>query len=72
MRFKILESSEDQLDGIVEGSNLEDIVALIGGKYGIRSTKLKATYELQDDQAMICVVRAGQKKMVLMKPLKDE
>jgi len=47
-------------------------VALIGGKYGMRSTKLKATYELQDDQAMICVARAGHKKIVLMRPVKDE
>ena len=72
MKFKILESDGDQLDGVVEGSNLEDIVALIGGKYGIRSTKLKATYELQNDRTLICVVRIGSKKMVLMKPLAAE
>ena len=72
MKFKIEESSHSEIEGIIEGSNLEDILDMIGGKCGIKSKKLKATYELKENRTMICVVRAGRRITVKMVPLNGD
>ena len=72
MKFEIVESKGNELEGVLEGEHLEEIIIHIGGKYGIRSSKLKATYELQNDKSMACVVRAGSRQIIVMIPLVEE
>ncbi|TKJ37237.1 hypothetical protein CEE37_14080 [candidate division LCP-89 bacterium B3_LCP] len=71
MKFQIVNSNRSEISGTIESLNLENTVAIIGGKCGIKAKKLKAVYEKRNGGSIILVILAGSRMIVEMEQIQE-
>ncbi len=66
MKFNVIDSRFNRLDGLLEGDDIYDIMDEIGDRYGVDSIKLKAFREMRDENFEVYVILKGRKIIAQM------
>lgn len=67
MKFTVIESKHKNLFGVIEGESFDDVLETIGKMSNIKSTKLHAFGETQNNGLMRYSIYKGNRRIAILK-----